>query len=369
MGKSSISVVVLWVAGVAVGCSSAEGQPQGGLATAAEPAATTTEGPASAEAQRVEVARLESSQATLELSLPGEVKGARDAVLGAAMGGFVEAVLVDNGDEVRRGQVLLRVDASSQAVRVDQARIEVNAAEREVRRSERLGDALAQAQRENLASRLDAARAQLRAAQIASSRAVVRAPFDGVVANLEAEVGEIAPPGAPLVRIVQLDKVKVTVSVSDRDVVALREGMPARVTTDAAAGVIDGVISHVNPAADVQTRSFLVDVEIDNPDRRVLPGMIAQVRVRSELPTEQLIIPQDFVVTKLDGVGVYVDHDGVAEWRPLELGSVVRNQVVVTSGLSGGERVVATGHRELADGDPLLVVREGVCCREGRVTF
>ncbi len=247
--------------------------------------------------------------------------------------------------------------------------MELASAEREVQRGQRLGDALAQAQRDAYQTRLDAAEAATRAARIAMSRSIIKAPFAGVVAELEADQGEIAAPGAPLLRLVDLDEVKVTISVSDRDVVALSEGMPATITTDASAGVFEGSVSHINPAADLQTRSFLVDITVDNPERRLLPGMIAQVTIDAELEGEALVVPQDWVVTKLEGLGVFIEDEGTARWRPVALGPVVRNLVIVTEGLSLGDRVIMTGQRQLEDGDPVLVVREGECCTGGRVRF
>lgn len=356
----------------AFGCPSPEdGGDNGGAGSGDHGDTAPAQAPAVARsaATRVELATIEESEASIELVLPGEINGARDAILGAAIGGFIERVLVENGDEVRQGQVLIRVDTESASARLAQSAVELRSAEREVGRGNRLGAALAQAQRDAYQTRFDAAEAAHRSARIAVSRSVIRAPFPGVIANIEADRGEVAAPGQPLVRLVELDEVKVTISVSDRDVVTLREGMPARISTDAASGIFEGVVSHINPTADMQTRSFLVDISVENPERRLLPGMIAQVRVTAALDEAALVIPQDWVVTKLDGLGVFLEEDGQAVWRSVALGPVVRNQVVVNEGLELGARVITTGHRELEEGDPVLVVREGRCCTEGRVRY
>jgi hypothetical protein len=96
--------------------------------------------------------------------------------------------------------------------------------------------------------------------------------------------------------------------------------------------------------------------------------------VRAELDVEgdgsQLFISQDWLVTGLEQIGIFVvDADGKARFREVKLGPVVRRQVVVEEGLSAGDRLIVTGHRELADGDPVLISREGVCCDNGRVKF
>ncbi len=198
---------------------------------------------------------------------------------------------------------------------------------------------------------------------------MIRAPFDGVVAEVGVKRGEFAPPGQPVVRVIALDPVKVTLSVADRDVVALAEGMPAMVSTAASAAVVPGVVSHIAPASDLRTRAFPVEVLVENGNRQLLPGMIAQVTVERTVEAGAFVIPQDWLVTQRDDRGVFVVDGEVARWRSLQLGQVVQQTVVVTGGLDGSEQIVITGHRELVDGDPLLIARRGQCCTAGRVVF
>lgn len=320
-------------------------------------------------ATRVEVASILPSTAALRVNLPGEVEGSRDALLAAALGGFVERVLVREGDEVRSGQVLVRVDTATAGTRVAQARVELEAAERELDRSERLAGAATEQERDNARTRVAAARAAVRSAQVQGARAVVRAPFAGTVADVAVEQGEVAAPGAPLVRLVRLEPIHVTLAVPDRDVVSLRRGMEAEVVAGAGGTPAIGQITHVAPAADLETRAFEVVVELPNEGRRFLPGMIAQVALSAGGDQERIVLPQHVLVTGPDGNGVFVEREGVATWQPVVLGDVVRDQVIIASGVEAGARVIVTGHRELAEGDRVLVVREGSCCAGGRVSF
>lgn len=346
--------------GAAAGCKASDASEEQAERARKVPAPTRT---------RVEVATLKESAAKLKLRVPGEIEGSRDAMLGAALGGYIESIDASAGEKVKKGQVLVRVDSASHAARAAQAKVEVDAATRELKRAEAMADAIPRAELEAAQTRVDAAKAALRAQQVNVSYSLVRAPFSGTVAQVQAEVGEVATPGATLLRLVQLDPVKVTVSVPGRDVVALDEGMPARVSTDASAGIVEGKIAHIQRAADPKTRSFLVEIEVPNREGRLLPGMIASVTLSSEVEAKRVVIAQDWLVTGVDQTGVFVVEGDVAKWRPVQLGAVVRNQVVVQSGLKAGERLVITGHRELADGDPLLIARSGVCCTDGRVVF
>ena len=311
---------------------------------------------------RVEVAQIQPTQAYLELRIPGEIAGARDAQLASAAGGYIERISVSDGEPVKAGQQLVRVNAAIYGAQLEQS-------EAELRRLESVVELASQAQLDGLRTQVRINKASAELARTNLSRAVLKAPFDGVVSQVSGEVGEIASPGSPLVRVVQLDPVHVTISVSDRDVGSLREGMAAQVSAEAVPEVLAGRVIHIDPAADLKTRTFRTEIEVPNPDGRLRPGMIASVSITEKLAEGAVVLPQDWLVTRADGVGVFVDDGGVARWRPVTPGAVVHDQVIIQAGLSVGERVVITGHRGLADGDALLISREGTCCESGRAFF
>lgn len=320
-------------------------------------------------ASRVEVVTLQPSLAGITLDLPGEIAGSEDAVLGSPTGGFIESVKVSAGDEVRKGDALVSVDTASRRAQLEQASAQLDRKKADLVRVEALGDLGAVAGVDRARSDVRLAQAQVDLAAIQARRATIRAPFSGVVGELGATAGEIASPGVPLLRLVKLDPVEVRLSVSDRDVVALREGDMAWVGTAARGDLRQGRIARVSPVADLSTRSFVVEVSVANPDRDLLPGMIARVRIERNVASGAVVIPQDWLVTRLDGYGVFVVEEGGARWRDVQLGDVVRGQVVVDGGLSAGDRIVVTGQHGLVDGDALLISREGTCCTEGRPTF
>ena len=320
-------------------------------------------------ATRVEVAAIHATRSTNQFVRPGEVKGAREAQLASALGGFVERVVVKTGAKVKANTPIAYVDTRTHAAQTRLTKVEVDEAERELARLEKLGKVVASARADTARSRVARAKAQHALSITRQSRAVIRAPFAGVIVDLDVEQGEVVAPGAPVARLLQLDPIHISVSIADRDVAALEVGAKARVNTAGTAGSVEGVIERIEPAADLKTRTFLVEVAVDNAERRLLPGMIAQVGFSSERAGDALFIPQDFVVTKLDGNGVFIVDGTIARWRPLELGGISGTDVEVAKGLVTGERIVVLGHRDLNDGDPLIVAREGRCCEAGRVVY
>lgn len=356
------ATIGLLVAFMAAACSQAGAEQQVALeelqaAAAGDPTA------------RVEVVALKSSRSALTLQLPGEVQGWHDALLSSPTGGLIEEVRVSAGDEVKSGATLVAVDRDPAYARLKQTKAALAMVKDELARAQRLGDLAVEAQLSSLRSRVVMAEADVSMARSNLARTVITAPFSGTIGMVGVEKGEVTQPGVPAVRLVQLDPVKVVLSVADRDVVALEKGLPARVETPASGQILAGTISHVGPVADLSTRSFLVEVEVPNEDRSLLPGMIARVSVDKQITEGALLLPQQWLVTKLDGYGVFVIEDDVARWRDIKLGAVVRSQVVVREGLAEGDRIVVVGQHGLVDGDAVLIGREGVCCEDGRPSF
>lgn len=359
MSRTSLLLPLLAVA-LSAGCGAATAestsprQPAGELETRAR--------------TRVEVAEMRRVPASIDLELNGEIEGWRDANLASALGGFVERVPTRPGERVRAGQLLVAIDREVYAAQRDQAAAQLELAEGDLARTEALGDLATAQQLQQARTQVDVAEAGLRQARAQLARASITAPFAGIVSDVGVEPGEVAGPGTPVVRLVQLDPVKVVVAVSDRDVVTLEEGMEVTVGTPAQGQRHAGRIARISPTADLNTRAFEVDVEVANPSGELLPGMVASVTARRDLG-EGFLVPQDWILSKGQTHGVYVEVDGFAEWREVTLGQVVRNQVFIDAGLSEGDRVVMVGHRELLAGDALLVAREGTCCADGRAQF
>lgn len=368
MIRTATPLVLLAALAATTACSSARAKNDPPVAQTANPVPDLA-------GQRVEVAVIQLSGQKLSLSVPGEVEAHRDASLAAALGGYIERVAVRQGDRVAAGQTLASVDAATHGARLQRAEVEQSSARREHQRSVALSGTIPQAEIDAASDRVEAAEAALKELRLNASRALVRAPFAGTVTEVFAEVGEVAAPGTPLFRLVQLAPVNVSVALSDRDIGLAREGQPARVEIDARAETFQGVVKRISKAADPKTRSFEALVEVANEDEGLLPGMIARVTLdtgtgkEADSEAQRLVVAQDWLVTRPDGVGAFVETAGVARWRSLKLGEVLRTQVVVEEGLSAGDALIITGHRELVDGDRVLVHRRGLCCVEGRVSF
>ena len=338
-----------------------------GCSASADFSAESPEADISIAKARVEVASVTRQTAKNRLTLTGEVRGSRDATLASANGGLVENVRVEAGQIVTAGTQLVTVDRSLTKARMTQVEARATQAKRETERLRKLGDGVSKAQLERAETELIIAEAAVAEAKAMFARSSIVAPFSGTVADVFLEVGEFAPPGTPIVHLIATDPVTVRVSVSDRNVVALREGLAVDVVAAARPNPFQGTLTQIRAAANPRTRAFFADITVDNPDGLLLPGMIATVTTTVEFG-EQVVLPQDWIVMRAQEQGVFVLNNEQAAWRDVELGQVLGNQVVV-NGLQPDDNVIFSGHRNLLDGDAVIVSRTAVCCDSGRPIF
>jgi membrane fusion protein (multidrug efflux system) len=212
----------------------------------------------------------------------------------------------------------------------------------------------AAAVRESRAMR-DEARDQL-------AKKVIRAPFEGVLRTFSVEVGEYVQDGQQIAELLDLATVRMTVGVTDTQIVSIDPRTPVHVAVEALPGErFEGRVLRVGAATDPETRKFPVEIEVPNPGERLLPGMVA--RVTLELGDEEpvLLVPRDATVDEFGLRFVYVlEPDGsgmVARRRRVRVRDVAFEPGVlqVDDGLEPGETIALSGMRQLSDGAPVDV--------------
>ena len=211
-------------------------------------------------------------------------------------------------------------------------------------------------------ARLERGRAAAGEAGLALRDATLVAPIDGVILRRNIERGDLGQPGATAFVLADTRAVKVTFGAPDTMIGALQSGSTIAVTTESLPDrTLHGRAARFAPAADPKTRSFDVEIRIDNAANELKPGMVASIEV-GQPAASLLTIPLDAVVRdpkSRDAYAVYVVEDGRAKARRVDLGEPMGNLVALRSGLRGGERVVVSGPALLIDGQEVPGEREG----------
>ncbi len=281
--------------------------------------------------------------------------------------GNVQQVLVDEGDRVRRGQTLVRLEMQAVSGQIEQSEAMLAAAKAQLENAEAYYNRIKNLYEDKSATRqaLDNARsqyegalAQVRAAGggIAAARSnldysVLTAPFDGYVTGRSVDRGDMAAPGMPIVVIERQDSLKIVATLNEQQFGRVSAGDSAWVETDMAGpGRRLARVESVTPAADPRTRSFRVKLVLDNSDGALKSGLFA--RVHFATGAGQLIaVPQEAVVRRGQLTGLYtLDSSGLTRLRWVRLGKTSGEMVEILSGLSAGESVVLAGQQPVTEG-------------------
>lgn len=299
-----------------------------------------------------------------QIRLTGVALADQDVTVSAEESGVIREVLAEKGTRVTEGQALLKIDDAVLRAQVNQARAQADLAAQTWERRQRLWED------DRVGSELAYLEARFAAEQTAANvaglearleRTTIRAPFDGVLDDRSVEVGSMVSPGQEVARVVALSTVKVAAGMPERYAADVGTGGSAVVHFDVLPGErFPANITYVGASVSPQNRTFPIEIRMANPRNLIKPEMVANVVVERRTIPEALVVPQDALVRVEDGYVVFVaEEDGegmVARARPVELGPTQNNQVVITSGLEAGERLIVVGQRSVAAGDRINVV-------------
>lgn len=337
----------------------------------ATPAAAA--GPAAQPAARVTVIVPGRTTVTDRVSATGSIAARRELPVGVqGEGGLVTAVLVQEGDTVRRGQVMARIDRAVQSQQLEQMRAAVLQAQADA--------ALAQAElvraqglvargfiskadverrvatRDGANARVAVARAQSGEMRARLERLDIRAPDDGLVLARAVEPGQVVGAGSPaLFRVAQQGAMEMRAAVAEQDLVKLTVGQDATVRLVGGVEAFEGQVWLIEPIIDPQARQGVVRVALGR-DRRLRPGAFARAEVAVGA-VERPLLPQSAVQSTEQGSYVLVvGPDSRIVRREVEVGIVSERGLSINSGLTGRERVVASAGAFLAPGETVIAV-------------
>lgn len=316
----------------------------------------------------VEVAEVTLIQAPQTLRLTGSLRGAKQTDLAANVAGRVQQTLVERGTEVKKGAVLARIDVSAAALALAEARVQVEASKtrQEINQADcdryellKAKGAVTDLEYDQVTAKCKTAPLDLAAAQARQTLAaknvgdgVIRSPFDGVVTERYIEVGEYVQASSRVVSLAQVDDLRLEFSLPEANFthVKVDADVAFRVVAYGDA-VFRGKVTHISGAVR-ETRDVLVEASVPNPERRLLPGMFADVELNvgmRELPS----VPKAAVFEQNAKQNVFVVKDGRLEQRVVQTAPEWQERVPVLRGLSAGEQVVAVLQPGLHNGQPV----------------
>ena len=302
-----------------------------------------------------------------KINLPAVVEPYEDVWVKAEVSGQVVEVLVQEGEAVKEGQVLMQLDDRDYKARLSRIEANYQLAKLEYERTSALvrKKVMSPAELDTISAQLKDLEAQVREVQLALSRTQIVSPLCCLLNETKANRGDFVGVGDPVARILQLDPVKVTVGVPESDVAAVFDLTEAEVIIEALnKRRVKGTKVFLSRMPRTLARLYDLELRVPNPDGKILPGMFVRVDLVKTVFRRALPVPLYAVITQADRSFVYVEENGRAKRRDVELGILVGWEVQVASGLKPGERVIVVGHRFLDDDQPVKVIKNVSDARE-----
>lgn len=292
---------------------------------------------------KVEVTDIEAERIQRRIVAQGQVKPERAATLRARTGGQVEAVLVESGRRVVAGDLLVQLAMDDREARLEEARALLRQREREHEAARRLGESGLQSEvrQDEAAAALASARAALQRIELDIAHTRITSPFDGIVDQIMVDVGDYAADQGTVATVVDNTPLIAEAWLSQRHFRAVQRGGAAQVTL-VSGGVRPGRITAIAPRADESSRTFRVEVEIDNPDG-VPANTSAEIIIPIGAVTAHRLSPALLELDDSGRLGVKLVGDGGrVEYMPVEIVRADPQGVWVT-GLPGRARVISSG--------------------------
>ena len=297
------------------------------------------------------------------------------------VGGKIARIHVQAGDRVAKDQLLAELETESIRLQLQQAEAGVAVAEaayadaqRNKERMDRLikEEAVSEQQREKVqlafdaaAAQLEQARAGLNLARHALDVSLMKAPFAGVIASKNAEVGDVINPmmgggfgggSGGVLTLMDYSQIKLVVAVSPEDIGRIRKGQEAVLRVGSLPGRdFRGAVRVVNLTADAQNKKFGVEVYVDNPDGTLRPGTFGDLVFEVQSHENALVVPQ---IAILENSYVYIVAGGKAVRKDVALGIQNTTMIEVLNGLAEGDPVVVEGNFGLEEGAAVQVLEE-----------
>lgn len=286
---------------------------------------------------------------------------ANEAVsLTAQQSDVIQEIYFDDGDVVKKGQLLLLMNNREEIARVNELKINIQEAQRQLKRITNLAKSSVASEQllDEQQARVKALKAQSEVAKSRLAEMELRAPFAGKLGIRQVSIGAYVGPSNIITTLDDLTKVKVDFNISENHLPSLANGQKVAAKSIAYPDeTFNGTISSIDSRVDPNTRSILVRAIIDNPKLKLLPGMLLQINLEKTV-LRSLVVPEKALIPNEDKQFVFVIESGKAVQKEVKAGLRRPGIVQIVSGLNEGDQVVTEGALRLRNGSAVSIIEQ-----------
>lgn len=295
-----------------------------------------------------------------KLSLPGVAKPWISLEVVSEIRGKIVNKKVTEGLQVNKDDILAVIDKSDYQNAYDSALASYETALSTQKRLKALvkKNFVTKSQLDDAVAMVKTSKAALDNAKLSLSRCTIRSPMKGIVDRIHIENGTFLNSGDPVAKILQIDRLKIEVGIPESDVAAVRKLKTFEMTIDALDGkTFTGEYHYLHKTSDSMARLYNLEIKVDNFDGQILPDMFVRVKIIKNQDPQGLAVPMYSLVNHNKDIGVYIEKDGIVQYRPLKTGFQDGWKTQIPEGLYPGEKVVVVGHRIIEDGEQVKVTK------------
>jgi len=294
------------------------------------------------------------------LNLPAQIEPWVELKVLAEVSGKIVEIEADEGDYVKKGDVIARIDSRDYENDLASVRAEYDLAQRDLARSKNLFEEklITKARYDTDMTKVNKLSAQMKNAELKLDRCSIKAPMSGVINHTDVEEGLYLNVQDPVAVILDISRVKASVGIPESDVDEVRKLSSFIITIDALGDkTVTGKKHFMSRSPESFAHLYKLEIEIPNPDGQILPGMFARADIVKREVKDSISVPLYSVITRVNEQFVFIENDGKAQLRVVETGILEGWKIQITRGLSKGDRVIVVGHRSVAEGQSVNVVR------------
>ena len=300
------------------------------------------------------------------IEVSGSVESRRNVVISAETPGLIEKIYVVEGEAVRAGQTLIRLNNEILVRSFEELQTSYELAKTMYERQSNLWEQKIGTEMQYLEAknRKEALENQIKTLRSQIDKTYIKAPFTGTIDQLDAKLGQYAQPTIPLIRLVSLENLYIKADVSEAYIGTIKKGDPTTVTFTSIDQEFQTRISSIGQVINRDNRTFTVEVKVPQLPVPLKPNLVAVVKIKDFESDNATVVPNNLIQKDSRGDYVYIvaknSESIVAKKVPVERGKTYKNQTMILSGLNGDEELIDEGFRDVNDGVNVKVVEGSV---------
>lgn len=308
----------------------------------------------------VRVQEVDLESLSIQSTYVGNLLPNQRVIMRSEIDGVIENIYFDEGQEIVKNKKLVDISTKELSLKLKIALADSKLAESNLNRDEKLAkkNLIPNAQLHQTRTFAERAFLNKELAKISLNKSLINSPLKGTVKTRFVKVGEFVRKGDRLAEILEIDRILVKVNIPEQEILQIKIGQKVDITLYILGNkIFEGQVKKIGLEADASNRTFPVQIEVDNRERELRPGMLARVTFTQRVDKDQVVVPRHTIMERDTGRIVYVVDNGKAFQREVSIGISQREKVQILMGLNKGEQLVVEGHTKLTDGEEINIVQ------------